>query len=53
MQDSYLICGYEPLSGPYICIAPNNHDAAGQSEHIYVTIQEYYELVNRDRGDKI
>jgi hypothetical protein len=46
-----LICGYEPMSGPYICILPNNHAALGHEEHSYVTIQEYYSLNLRARGD--
>ena len=45
-----IICGYEPLSGPYICILPNNHEAVGQTEHMYMTIREYYDLNLQFRG---
>jgi hypothetical protein len=44
-----LICGYEPFSGPYICILPNNHEALDHSDHVYVTIRDYYEMNLRAR----
>jgi hypothetical protein len=44
---SHLICGYEPMEAPVLCILPNNH----QGEHAYLPIKEYHER-NTDGGEE-
>ncbi len=44
-HSSHLICGYEPMEAPVLCILPNNH----QGDHAYIPIKEYHE--HNDKGE--
>ena len=48
-SSQHLICGYEPLEYPVLCILPNNHTG----EHAYLSLREYYErnLAMRDESN--